>query len=753
MAIFSPTIEKIQQFKVPPTEGEWYLLRFLQSTLDDNYEVYFNPYLNGDRPDVVIMRKGGGVMIIEVKDWDLDLYQLDEKKHWHLKHPQNDGERYAYLKSPIDQVQKYKENLYNLHVETLLEQSILNSKLWGVVACAVYFHNASHSKIQDFLVNPYKDQHGYQYFIKKFDLIGRDDLNSISFNKILSSHYMGSERGSYYFSDSLYQQIHWLLQPPLHLLNQGETILRYDGRNKSHTSMMYSKKQDELIFDEKQRKSWRVKGVVGSGKTTLLAAKAVQSYKELIERGIDRPKILILTFNITLRNFIGDKISNLGGDRRAFTILHYHNFIKAQLNNLGIEVKFEQGDTVETISARKYDNYELFRNRADETEHFDVIFIDEIQDYKRVWMDIIKDYFLYKDGEYPQGGYYLLGDVKQNIYSRRTDGKDVATNVLGVNTLDTCFRSDMKIKDLAIGFQQTYFQGKYEIDSTLTAEEDKGLFAGQNIKQGYINYMYLSGDDPIQSVFNIIEGNIENKVSNEAINDITVLGTEISFLQLFETFYRYKTGRRTSTMFETYEIMFLRAMQIDNLAPGLTKELIKLMGRDRDRNSDQAMKNIANLLAGYELYIQFPSTFEVRLNSLCTQYKCNMHDFMVLTQRYGSELDRLKDFVFLKANSDSVPASPESREKLKKAYEQIREGKKYNFHMNSGNIKISTVHSFKGWESDTIFLLLQPKHDGSTSFDELLYTGITRTRSNLVVLNLGNKEYDEKMKQLIETYK
>lgn len=59
-------------------------------------------------------------------------------------------------------------------------------------------------------------------------------------------------------------------------------------------------------------------------------------------------------------------------------------------------------------------------------------------------MDIIKDYFLYKNGEYPQGGYYLLGDVKQNIYSRRTDGKDVATNVLGVNTLDTCFRSDMK---------------------------------------------------------------------------------------------------------------------------------------------------------------------------------------------------------------------------------------------------------------------------------------------------------------------
>ena len=66
---------------------------------------------------------------------------------------------------------------------------------------------------------------------------------------------------------------------------------------------MYSKKQDELIFDKDKRIVWRLKGVVGSGKTTMLAAKAVQSYKELTEQGIQNPKILILTFNITLKNF------------------------------------------------------------------------------------------------------------------------------------------------------------------------------------------------------------------------------------------------------------------------------------------------------------------------------------------------------------------------------------------------------------------------------------------------------------------
>ena len=86
-------------------------------------------------------------------------------------------------------------------------------------------------------------------------------------------------------------------------------------------------------------------------------------------------------------------------------------------------------------------------------------------------------------------------------------------------------------------------------------------------------------------------------------------------------------------------------------------------------------------------------------------------------------------------------------------YKDIRENKKFNFWMNTGNIKISTIHSFKGWESDTVFLILQKHFEEDPTFNELLYTGITRTRSNLIVINLGNEEYHENMKHLIDTYK
>lgn len=739
MARFIPPIEKIKMFSTPPTPGERHLLHFLETTLDDSFEVYFNPFLNGDRPDVVIMRRGGGVMIIEVKDWDLDLYTIDDKKHWHLAYPKNYKEAHAYIKSPIDQALQYKRNLYNLHIEELLEMNIKNSKMWSVVACGVYFHCASHRQIKNKLILPYANDRNYNKFIKNIALLGNDDLTEKSVTDTLRRFYIVSNRPSQLFTDDLYNSIHRLLLPPLHTQNQGVPTARYDGRLKRQypTIRMYSKKQDDLIYDSSKRKEWRVKGVVGSGKTTMLAAKAVQSYKELVENGIDRPKILILTYNITLKNFIHDKLQQVYEDFcwSTFTILNYHQFIKFQLNNLGIDFRREDGETDEQFFARYFDNYELFVEHSKSTERFDVIFIDEIQDYKRVWMDIIKDCFLYKGGEYPRSGYYLLGDVKQNIYNRGTDGKDVATNVRGVNTLDTCFRSEMKIKDLALGFQRKFFENKYEIDNTLTSEQDS-LFVGQNLQQGYLNYIYLQGDDPIKSVFNIIEGNIKNRVKDVAINDITVLGAEMCFLQLFETYYRYKTERRASTMFETYEHMYLRGIQKKSICPAtLCENLMKLIRRDNDCPSWKVERRIADLLTAYEMYRRFPNDFKIRLEYKCKGYKITLNDITAVMSLYE------EDFMSF---TDAVLAGD---------YKDIRENKKFNFWMNTGNIKISTIHSFKGWESDTVFLILQKHFEGDPTFNELLYTGITRTRSNLIVINLGNVEYHENMKHLVDAYK
>lgn len=68
MANFYPDLENIDRLTVAPTDGELHLINVLREALDDTFEVYFNPYLDGDRPDVIVLKPGCCALIIEVKD-------------------------------------------------------------------------------------------------------------------------------------------------------------------------------------------------------------------------------------------------------------------------------------------------------------------------------------------------------------------------------------------------------------------------------------------------------------------------------------------------------------------------------------------------------------------------------------------------------------------------------------------------------------------------------------------------------------
>lgn len=85
-----------------------------------------------------------------------------------------------------------------------------------------------------------------------------------------------------------------------------------------------------------------------------------------------------------------------------------------------------------------------------------------------------------------------------------------------------------------------------------------------------------------------------------------------------------------------------------------------------------------------------------------------------------------------------------SGNELKKIVEKIRRGLKFNFWANAGTAKFSTIHSFKGWESSSLFLIVGNEDylgDERAANEELIYAGITRCRSNLVVINVGNPKY------------
>lgn len=274
-------------------------------------------------------------MIIEVKDWNLANFKLDNKKKW-VFIPNN-----SVVKSPLDQVLKYKSNLYDLHVKDLLYQKIKDFRHFKIVSCAVYFHCTSQKDIEDMLVSPYNDKNKeedvkYQKFLSyNMDFLGYDSLTEEHFTQILKKRYLISNNPSQFFTDALYDNFSRLLSPPLHMKSQG---VPYN----------YSDKQKEIIYST--RLEQRVRGVFGSGKTTVLAARAVQAYKRALERN-NNPRILILTFNITLKNFIHDKLNRVDEEFpfENFTIINYHQFINAELNNLNIEIEIPEESKQENI--------------------------------------------------------------------------------------------------------------------------------------------------------------------------------------------------------------------------------------------------------------------------------------------------------------------------------------------------------------------------------------------------------------------
>lgn len=132
----------------------------------------------------------------------------------------------------------------------------------------------------------------------------------------------------------------------------------------------------------------------------------------------------------------------------------------------------------------------------------------------------------------------------------------------------------------------------------------------------------------------------------------------------------------------------------------------------------------------------------------------------------GQSINLLRDieFAYVRAtnmrtmiNFETASEYMEVKKKISPTYiqkdlEEIRRAAKTHFTTDCQDIKLSTIHSFKGWESKTIILILQPEMQSDEYFDgykiqerentpALVYTALTRAKCNLFILNMGNPNY------------
>jgi hypothetical protein len=450
-----PNWAQLQQLHAPLTSGETALLRFLDQHLprDPNWTegqklsryqgwlIFVQPHFNGCRPDVVIFHPSVGLIIYEVKDWQLDLY---ENKNGQVTVKTGQGTK-AVTKSPVSQVRHYRDKLIGQLVPLIGEAIDQRQVVVYTVRTGLYFHCSSTEKARKIFGKP----HAYEDKQKgpPLDLIfGKDWLTSDCLAEIVPSF---QEQGSYYWQPAWTEEVLFWLFPPYHSIEQG-TALRLKG--------------SQLKLAEPSSGHYRARGVAGGGKTQALAYRA----GNLASQGL---QVLIISFNITLWHYVKDMIARapFAFSWKQFTFAHFHGFCKDRLNEFGHRwpkspkpQEFDDYKAYETALA------DFFRaavpaavvNALQDNgyQKYDAILVDEGQDYYFEWYNLLDKHFLTERDEM-----LVVCDKRQNIYERELDWLDKRVTRVGLDKFKTpyidltvSFRLPKRVAALANDFSISF---------------------------------------------------------------------------------------------------------------------------------------------------------------------------------------------------------------------------------------------------------------------------------------------------------
>lgn len=464
-----PTWQQLEEQNNPLTAGEKALIKYLDTYLPkdskwkkesglknlreyNGWLIFAQPFLNGTRPDIVIFNPHVGIVIYEVKDWNLDNYEWKKGEGLYV----NDGRGSYPVKSPIDQVEHYKGTLIGQLVPNIGEAIDQNERNFGLIKTGVYFHKAKTDVCRDKLGTKIKD-------FKYFPFFGYDSLSESRLKEIVPDVNITSSR---YWNRNWNEDVLFWLIPPFHSIEQG-TMLKLRG--------------NQVKIAEPKSGHYRVRGVAGSGKTQALAYRACK----LASQGYN---VLIISFNITLWHYVKDMIARapFAFSWGQFTFTHFHGFCKDRLNEF--EQKWpksperkefrnqqEYEEALEYFFKATVPNAVINAIQGKRYQKYDAILIDEGQDYHYEWYSMLDKYFLSNRNEA-----LIVCDKRQNIFDRELDWLDKRVTRTGLEKflepyidLTVTFRLPKKVAVMSNEFSEIFELnqelkvGKYEDNPVL----------------------------------------------------------------------------------------------------------------------------------------------------------------------------------------------------------------------------------------------------------------------------------------------
>jgi len=701
-----PGKEDMNNFKTELMPGEKSiinkLVNFFQNKKDRNAEIYIQPNINGLHPDIIVLEKNCKVWIVEVKDYHLKHYNIT-KNGWQLKRDNN-----VYQKFPFRQVSNYKRCFYELLCPELAIRLVQDEKNYGLIKNVVYFHNITKNEDlknrEQKCLSGDKDLKYTEYLFSDSDNTDFEKCFSMNLNGILP------------LQEKEYNTLTRFLQP-----------LDFQKR----INISYSKQQQEIIDNKNKRQ--KIYGAAGAGKTLVLAKRAVN----FLENSNWNSHILILTYNISLINYIRDRIREIlpityKKNKDSITVLNYHQFIKTAVIDY-VDKKNITGDL------DFFNDVNAFETIGAQTKKYDAVFIDEAQDYNESWFQILNKYFLKTDGEL-----FIVADPKQNIYDRAVDSRDKMPKIPNSpgrwnQSLTKGYRFvSNNIVELLNSFAKTFFSVKYNV-IPIESQNDLKKSSQTELKLVDIKYKKVNYNKLTETLLNIYDDFRTQKIHP---NEIAFVSNTQNYLFNFDYNLRKKTKEYTTTSF-------------------LQKEYrSKIKNR---LNKEKYFKNLS-VKDAFKKYINF-------LKEKGVDIKGNKFETILSQLEKDScfENDIVKEFKKYRENKFITKDSSDFLKMLDKDIREKRVEKadrpfKFNFYPNSSLLKISTIHSFKGFEIPYLVLVISPIYKGGKVYTdlpintifELLYTGLSRGIKNLTIVNSAEvKEIDsffQKNKSLLNCF-
>lgn len=228
--------------------------------------------------DFVIIRPYKGILLINLFEENLD----------NCSRLEDSMEISAFgniYQSPFDLVTLCQNSIKD-GIEELLMSTIEDRKNFSIIKKIVIFTENTEEKIKSFF-NRDGDNINYTYFFGKEFIEKRE----ISFNLYKT---MGLLCNNPNFDDVIMRKLANMLSPSWHSYQEGRVDMYPIGVQK------------ELV--ESTPTHQKISGVAGSGKTQVLAFRAINAMKRT---GGD---VLILTYNITLANYLRFRLSEVRED-------------------------------------------------------------------------------------------------------------------------------------------------------------------------------------------------------------------------------------------------------------------------------------------------------------------------------------------------------------------------------------------------------------------------------------------------------